>query len=551
MDRTTEITERPVLSNLVSRDVNTNSSHDKDDEVSNDDLSSLGDASPMNDGETKRTNSTKQGTARSRPCWCHSNSCRITFVAIYCILYLSLSSNPQVVLVSNENSSRIGSASQSDGHAHDRPTANLTDTQLAALRRQHIIQVVDSKQLYHVYQPMSPSRWCIDSRLKFEQAKRRPMGLCYLKIPHAQSNVLQGITERIARNFLVNLDKRQASNNATDSTTPHFSTNSGKDSSCIRHDGHTTGTYYQKRNRDASFLFTFVRDPVDRALSRIASNMVKKHGKEHFRTIISKQQQEPFQHKDMNSTDRMISGEVLEALQYSNDVQFGTISEGRGGFQLQYSMLHVIPAYSAWNESQPNSVLNPQRVQHNVQRLLHPTYGYDFIGVVERLKESLVVLQLLLGLEATDMLYLENQLDPMPYERRVIPGSKGQRYYCQENILDPKKEFVVGTSGPVEEYLSSTTWWAQNYGDYLLHRAASRSLDATINRIGRDLFNDAMKEFESVLEQANNVCQPQTILPCSLDNGADNYMASLQNCYHDNSEEESLACGYPCLDQFN
>jgi hypothetical protein len=55
-------------------------------------------------------------------------------------------------------------------------------------RNDHIYRT--AQKLTRAFPPVSPNVWCIDARLKYEQAKRRPMGLCYLKIPRAASSTV-------------------------------------------------------------------------------------------------------------------------------------------------------------------------------------------------------------------------------------------------------------------------------------------------------------------------------------------------------------------------
>lgn len=64
-----------------------------------------------------------------------------------------------------------------------------------------------------------------------------------------------------------------------------------------------------------------------------------------------------------------------------------------------------------------------------------------------------------------------------------VGGSKtsgnyaGVRGKCHK--LKPKR-----VSPAVKAYLESPEWFARNYGDYLLYKAANQSLDATIENLG-------------------------------------------------------------------
>lgn len=157
-------------------------------------------------------------------------------------------------------------------------------------------------------------------------------------------------------------------------------------------------------------------------------------------------------------------------------------------------------------------------------------------SVVERFDESIVALQLLLGLEPSDILYFSSR-DPHqnPYERQPVKR-KQNTFRCQ---LVWDWQSILMTP-PIQHHLQSAEWFAKNYGDYLLYHASNQSLDRTIMKIGLDTFAKALKDFRQLLQLAQEQCQP--IFPCSS-SGFDQYEASQKNCYADD-----VGCGYPCLD---
>lgn len=202
-------------------------------------MSSLGNASPMQDGEVAQRQ--RYDECRSR---CQKY-CSLSFIAIYLLAFFSLSSNPEVVLVKSGYQYDVHSpaatvSSPSSGSLSSSSTiasqTNRTKQSASEKRSQHI-QMAASK-LARIYTPVSSSSWCIDGRLKFEQAKGRPMGLCYVKIPRAASSTLAGINVRIARNYAKRAGLRET---------------------CIRHDGPSPGFYYRHREASLSYLWTFVR----------------------------------------------------------------------------------------------------------------------------------------------------------------------------------------------------------------------------------------------------------------------------------------------------
>lgn len=221
------------------------------------------------------------------------------------------------------------------------------------------------------------------------------------------------------------------------------------------------------------------------------------------------------------------SEEIVESLKSANDVQFGVISAGRGGFQLQYSMLSIIEEWSAFNASEPTKVKDPKRVQGYVREVVK---GYDFIGLVERFDESLVALQLILGLEPNDILYF------------AVKTRKQFELSPKENVCLKPLDWNELLSDQVNQHLESDEWFSQNYGDHLLYQAASLSLDQTILSLGLDTFSKSLKGFRSLLNQAEESCHP--IFPCSS-NGTVQREKSNEDCY------EGASCGYKCLDGLN
>jgi hypothetical protein len=387
----------------------------------------------------------------------------IALISIGTLLYMTLAVGPGI----------------QPGHLSMEKVSNRTI--LLNGRQQHLAYTAST--MARVYPRVPASTWCIDVALRHEQSKRRPMGLCYLKLPKAASSTLAGINKRIAKNFA----RRQGL------------------SSCIRHDGHVPGMFYYKRH-DLSFLWTSVRDPASRALSRVVYDLSEVPTNLQSHSIVMKSLKVP-------------------------DVQYGAVSSGRGGFQLQYTMLTIIEEWSAWNSSNPTIIVNPTAIKQNVAQVMN---GYNFIAVVERMDESLVALQLLLGLDVTDILYLSPAKEMGSYDRRSMKdGSRRRQWRCVRLALFNRTQ-------ELDAYFESTEWFAKNYGDYLLYAAANMSLDRTILDLGLVRFSRALVEYRALKRTAMETCRTLAIFPCSS-NGTDQYEASRKSCY---TEDEG--CGYPC-----
>ena len=151
---------------------------------------------------------------------------------------------------------------------------------------------------------------------------------------------------------------------------------------------------------------------------------------------------------------------------------------------------------------------------------------YNFIGITERMDESLVVMKILLNLEFNDILYLSAKgnggFDDGAY-RNIC------HYIVPSHVTPAMKEFFAG---PV--------WKKIIDGDTLLYKAAERSLDLTIDAIGRDEVERHVAEYRRLQEVAKERCLPTTIQPCTEDG---TFHRETHNCLFWDS-----GCGYECLD---
>ena len=182
---------------------------------------------------------------------------------------------------------------------------------------------------------------------------------------------------------------------------------------------------------------------------------------------------------------------------------------------------------AAWHETRPNEILGRDIVHETVKGIME---DYDLLMLVERFDESLVVLQLLLGLTTQDILYFSSKKAGSYYH---IQGSVNVCSYLEKPAL----------SEIVTEHLASDEWYAKQYGDYLLMEAVNQSLDLTIDALGRGRFNQALQRFKTMNKQANEKCLGSVFFPCS-ENGTLQLELSQQSCYKDD-----LGCGYKCLDE--
>jgi len=174
--------------------------------------------------------------------------------------------------------------------------------------------------------------------------------------------------------------------------------------------------------------------------------------------------------------------------------------------------------------------LNISEIQNNGTKVVESILNvYDFIGVTERLDESLVALRLLLGLDAGDILYLSSKVNG-GYDG----GGKGKKcFFIQPSITSPA----------VKEYLSSEDWKEKTKVISMSHKTVNEILDRTIQTvIGQSKFDEALSEHKYLQSLVHNVCAPTAKFPCSKD-GVLQEDLSRKNCY-----DGDMGCGYPCID---
>ena len=78
-------------------------------------------------------------------------------------------------------------------------------------------------------------------------------------------------------------------------------------------------------------------------------------------------------------------------------------------------------------------------------------------------------------------------------------------------------------------------------GDFLLHAIANRSLDLTIDALGRDKFQQEFETYQKLRALATEMCQANTTFPCSK-------TGEWQEGYKENCYEFDIGCGHRCID---
>lgn len=189
------------------------------------------------------------------------------------------------------------------------------------------------------------------------------------------------------------------------------------------------------RDKFRSFLWSVVRHPSDRAVSHYGMKM--KRGELE------------------NSEEKFIT--FLDNNEFLPNVQ------------LQYL-----------SPDDPNTI-NKDNYEDVVKSIIDE---FNFIGVYERLHESLVVLSMLIGVGLNDVMF------------DFVPSSNGRCGSLKKaSWLTPE----------MEKYLESDTWKEKEKGDFMLYEAVNKSLDLTIDMLGRERVKQNLEHYNHIVEIGTDI----------------------------------------------
>jgi hypothetical protein len=235
---------------------------------------------------------------------------------------------------------------------------------------------------------------------------------------------------------------------------------------------------YGDRIKAKSFLWSFVRDPTQRSVS------------EFFHFGVSRRKMEP---SDKNF------------LKYLRDRLY------------IYNYLLFDMAVDRYR----------RKLQTNVTKIVQSIMDdYDFIGMAERMDESLVIMKMLLQLDMNDILYLSAKHGG-GYDDG---GYNGTCTYIVPSFVSPG----------MKEYFESPEWRKRSGGDLLLVQTVNKSLDLTIDALGRREFEEQLEQYQQAQANAQEICWPSTIVPCSPE--------GVNNRHNNSCLLWDSGCGYKCLD---
>jgi len=352
-------------------------------------------------------------------------------------------------------------------------------------------------------------------------------GFLFVLSPYSAGTTLASITTRIARNVA----KRRFQNEEKGSISHNTSNNNSNHTACVTWNTRTRGNRLRLRNRDTSILWSMVREPVDRMITRYFHQVISMEGHENTMETFTK-----FIEKNAYSE----YGKLIRTLTMRN----------------------------------MNGHLYPNKNYDIMQQYIHEILNaYDFLGVMERFDESLATFQLLFGLETQDMIYLTTKTSPNPTtiennhgqvedttaSRRLGGGGGeagigigGDGRFFTTFINHKKGETTCIQLQPktiplsMKEYLHQPYLFEEIFElDIYLYKAINQSLDATIEQIGRDQVDLAVKRLrwgqEKINKQQDDTCWKTITFPCSQ-HGMKPIVSS--DCI-----TGEIGCGIQCIDE--
>jgi len=142
----------------------------------------------------------------------------------------------------------------------------------------------------------------------------------------------------------------------------------------------------------------------------------------------------------------------------------------------------------------------------------------------------MVTMAMLLGIPIADILYLKAK-------GRGGWDDGGGRKVTLCTYIWPSY-----VSEGMQEMLDSEEWQSKSYWDRIFYNAANRSLDLTIERLGRERFEDNLAIYRRAKEHSIAKCVKKTTFPCS--SGGKYTAPKYTDCLWGDS-----GCGIECLDE--
>jgi len=320
-----------------------------------------------------------------------------------------------------------------------------------------------------------PYGWCVSEDLASNDES--PKGLLFVKVHKCSSSTGAGVTLRIQDG----LSKRLNQPNQNQTADAH--------GTCFAHYNHATARElrFEKRDPSQSFLWSIVREPAQRTLSH------------YFYFDVS------------SRNDTATEDGIMTVLKFPTHPRPW---HPQHNYQSKYLDL---PSQNEQSSSSTERIIN----------------GYDFLGVSERMEESLVVLAMLAQIPLTDVVIFSSK----------VAGGYGYAL-GKESCVKLEKKW---TTPKIDEYILGD-YHKANKDDYLLYNAAQRSLDKTIDALGRKRVEENVELLKSLQQQNDEQCASKTTMPCPQPEDEslkkEHKRLAKESCY-----KSDFGCGHACTDE--
>mmetsp|Transcript_61115 Transcript_61115/g.149622 ORF Transcript_61115/g.149622 Transcript_61115/m.149622 type:complete len:468 (+) Transcript_61115:138-1541(+) len=248
---------------------------------------------------------------------------------------------------------------------------------------------------------------------------------------------------------------------------------------------------YGKRDKTKSFLFSLIRDPTARAISQFF----------HFEVTVG--QVEPTDYEFIRYLKKpFMSNAYLSDLVMDPDLK---------------PPLQVV--LQRLNKTHDAVIQYPYEGDYSsvVQSILD---SVDLIMVSERLDESLVVLKLLLGLTFDEIMYLRPARSAGSFSNG--PPEERPCIYLIPSFITPTVDNFLQTD---------PEWYRHKEGDELLYLAAVKSLDRTIERLGRKKVQEEVEKFHKLQRYAQAQCSGPKDVVSMCSEGGKRHSPKETTCY--------------------
>lgn len=249
---------------------------------------------------------------------------------------------------------------------------------------------------------------------------------------------------------------------------------------CDNNFDHAAGWMMSGRKRSESFLWTLLRDPTKRAISGFFHFYVSRFGFE------------------------------------ANMENFVAVMKNQTDYYLK---LHSVYRFPTMGDDDQNA-----KAANDIMTT------YDFMAITERFDESMVVLQMLLSphnVTLGDMLYVKAKSNG-GYDDG---GHNGKCTFIKKSDLTQE----------MKDFVASDEWRERVQWDQAFYEAANRSLDMTIDRMGRDVVERKVELYRWAQSLVEDQCASEARLPCTPEGVKRSRNET--NCLFSDS-----GCAYECLD---